>query len=144
MCRLWRDRPWKSLRRMTSTLTTAQKINETLKKASACLFRLKGALTQSDSETEDLTEQVKEIFRGRESQISELEQINIELDHVGSIYLTRKMPSTMILIESFPRFLALTTTLTSILLSLSPLAALEKYCAMVILKDRGVDAYKSC
>ena len=66
---------------MTSTLTTAQKINETLKKASACLFRLKGALTQSYSETEDLTE-VKEILGGRESQISELEQINIELDRL--------------------------------------------------------------
>ena len=53
-------------------LTTAQKINGTLKKASACLFQLKGAVTQSDSETEDLTEQVKEILGGRESQISEL------------------------------------------------------------------------
>jgi hypothetical protein len=54
-------------------LATAQKIDETLGKASDCLLRLKLA-------TEDETEEVKEIVRGHESQISELEQINIEAD----------------------------------------------------------------
>jgi hypothetical protein len=55
----------------------AQKINETVQKASNCLFRLYDALRN----TEDLTEDVKEIFRGHESEISELEQTNIEADH---------------------------------------------------------------
>jgi hypothetical protein len=63
-------------------LTGAQKINEmineTLEKASGCLFRLCDALR----ETEDLTE-VRDILRGHESQISELEQINIEADRPG-------------------------------------------------------------
>jgi hypothetical protein len=54
----------------------AQKIDETLQKARDCLFQLYDALHG----TEDLTEEVKEILRGHESQISELEQINIEAD----------------------------------------------------------------
>jgi hypothetical protein len=59
-------------------LAGAQKINKTLQKASDCLFQLFDALC----ETEDLTEEVKEILRGHESQISELEQINIEADRL--------------------------------------------------------------
>ena len=54
-------------------LAAAQKIDETLEKASDCLKRLYEALRM----TEDLTE-VKEILGGHESEISELEQINIE------------------------------------------------------------------
>ena len=54
-------------------LAGAQKVIETLKKASDCLFRLYDALPN----TEDLTEEVKEILREHESEISELEQINI-------------------------------------------------------------------
>jgi hypothetical protein len=57
-------------------LAAAQKINETLQKAGGCLLQLYDALRK----TEDLTEEVKEILRGHESQISELEQINIEFD----------------------------------------------------------------
>jgi hypothetical protein len=60
-------------------LAAAQKIDETLQKARNCLFRLYDALRK----TEDLTEEVKEILRGHESQISELEQINIEADRLG-------------------------------------------------------------
>jgi hypothetical protein len=58
-------------------LAAAQKINETLQKAGGCLFELYDALRK----TEDLTE-VKEILRGHESQISELEQIFIEADRL--------------------------------------------------------------
>jgi hypothetical protein len=58
-------------------LAGAQKIDETLQKARDCLFRLYDAL----KETEDLTE-VEEILRGHESQISELERINIEADRL--------------------------------------------------------------
>jgi len=47
----------------------AQKVDETLQKASDCLLRLHEAL----DETEDLTEDVIEILRGHESEISELE-----------------------------------------------------------------------
>ena len=57
-----------------NALAGAQKISETLWKASGCLFWLYDALRK----TEDLSEEVKEILRGGESQISELEQINIE------------------------------------------------------------------
>jgi hypothetical protein len=62
-------------------LAGAQKIDETLKKTSDCLFRLYDTLR----DTEDLTEEVKEILRGHESQISELEQINIEADRLESV-----------------------------------------------------------
>ena len=57
-------------------LAGAQQIDETLQKARSCLFRLRDTLPK----TEELTEEVKEILRGHESQISELEQINIEAD----------------------------------------------------------------
>jgi Family of unknown function (DUF6535) len=59
----------------SGALETAQKIDKTLKKARNCLFQLYEALCN----TEDPTE-VKEILRGHESQISELEQINMEAD----------------------------------------------------------------
>jgi hypothetical protein len=62
------------------TLGIAQKIDKILQKASDCLFRLYSALAN----TKDLTE-VKEILRGHESQISELEQINIEADRLGLV-----------------------------------------------------------
>ena len=58
-------------------LTGAQKIDKTLQKARDCLLGLRDALPN----TEDLTE-AKEILRGHESLISELEQINIEADHL--------------------------------------------------------------
>jgi hypothetical protein len=62
-------------------LVAAQKTDETLEKASDCLFRLFVTL----GETGDLTEEVKEILRGHESQISELEQINIEASCLASV-----------------------------------------------------------
>ena len=57
-------------------LTIAQTIDMTIGKASLCLLQLHDALCG----TEDLTEEVIGILRGHESQISELEQINIEAD----------------------------------------------------------------
>jgi hypothetical protein len=62
-------------------LVAAQKTDEKLEKASDCLFRLFITL----GETGDLTEEVKEILRGHESLISELEQINIEASCLGSV-----------------------------------------------------------
>jgi hypothetical protein len=62
-------------------LAGAQKIDETLQKARDCLLRLSDALF----ETEDLTEEVEEILRHHESQISELEQINIEADRLETV-----------------------------------------------------------
>jgi hypothetical protein len=59
-------------------LVAAQNIDETRQKANNCLLWLYGALHK----TEELTEEVKEILRGHESQISELEQINIEADRL--------------------------------------------------------------
>ena len=59
-------------------LASAQQIDETLQKASDCLFRLFDALPV----TEELTGEVKEILRGHESEISELEQIKIEADYL--------------------------------------------------------------
>jgi hypothetical protein len=59
-------------------LTGVQKIDETVQKARGCLEGLYNALRN----TEDLTEEVIEILRAHESQISELEQINIEADHL--------------------------------------------------------------
>jgi hypothetical protein len=58
-------------------LAGAQKIDETLQKVNSCLEGLYYALC----ETEDLTE-VERILCGHESQISELEQINIEADRL--------------------------------------------------------------
>jgi Family of unknown function (DUF6535) len=62
-------------------LAAAQKIDETLEKASGCLYLFRDALRG----TEDLTDEVINILRGRESQISELEQINIEADRLESL-----------------------------------------------------------
>ena len=59
-------------------MTAAQKINETVQKASVCLLRLHEAMC----EAEDLTEEVEGILRGHESHISELEQINVEADRL--------------------------------------------------------------
>ena len=56
------------------SLIVAQNIDETVQKASFCLLQLHDALC----ETEDLTEDLKRILRSHESQISELEQIDIE------------------------------------------------------------------
>jgi hypothetical protein len=62
-------------------LEAAQKMDETLQKASDCLILLYGALR----ETEDLTKDVNEILRGHESSISELEQINYEADRLERV-----------------------------------------------------------
>ena len=62
-------------------LAGAQNIDEALQKASDCLFRLYDTLYG----TEELTEEVKEFLRGDESQISELEQINIEADRLEEV-----------------------------------------------------------
>ena len=62
------------------TLAKAQKIDETLQKVKRHLIWLNRALP----ETEDLTE-VVEILRDHESQISELEQINIEADSLHRV-----------------------------------------------------------
>ena len=61
----------------------AQKIDETVRKAINCLFWLNKSLPR----TEGLTEEVIEILRGHESQISELEQINIEADPLECVDL---------------------------------------------------------
>ena len=57
-------------------LAGARKISETLHKAIGCLYRLYDAL----EETEELTEEVTEILCRHESQILELEQININIE----------------------------------------------------------------
>jgi len=62
-------------------LAGAQKIDETIKKASNCLFQLSNVLFGK----EDLTEEVEEILRGHESQILELEQINIEANRLEAV-----------------------------------------------------------
>ena len=62
-------------------LAFAQKVEETLVEGMGCLSRLYCVL----SKTEDLTEEVVEILRGHESQISELEQINIEASRHKSV-----------------------------------------------------------
>ncbi|KAF8502921.1 hypothetical protein F5888DRAFT_1668231 [Russula emetica] len=59
---------------------TAQKIDEAIQKASGCLSQIYYALHK----TEDLTE-VKEILDGHKSQISDLEQINIEADRFAGV-----------------------------------------------------------
>ena len=59
-------------------LGSAQKIDETIQKARGCLFRLQDTLPKA----EDLTEEVIEILRDREYQISELEQINVEANRL--------------------------------------------------------------
>ena len=61
-----------------TVLEAVQKIDETLQKARGCLETLYDALYR----TEDLTEEVTEILHGHESEISELEQINIEANRL--------------------------------------------------------------
>jgi hypothetical protein len=63
--------------------TNAQKIDETLQGAKWCLQGLCEALHQ----TEDLTEEVEEILRSHESEISELEQIDREADSLLEVDL---------------------------------------------------------
>ena len=62
-------------------LAAAQKIDETLQKASGCLNRLFDVLRK----TEDPTEEVKEILRSHESEITELDQINVEADRLARV-----------------------------------------------------------
>jgi len=62
-------------------LAGAQKIDKTLKKARECLNQLFSVLP----ETGELTEEVKEILRGHEPQISDLEQINSEADRLARV-----------------------------------------------------------
>ena len=62
-------------------LATAQKIDKTLKKAQDCLYRLYRVLAN----TEDLTEEVREILRGEGSPVSELEHINIEANRLAAV-----------------------------------------------------------
>jgi hypothetical protein len=111
--------PWQLLRRLTRPF----------RKQGDCLFRLYGALRK----TEDLTEEVKEILRGHESQISELEQINIEADRLEWVDywdIHMQNASTTILIKSFPNFLAFSTT--SSFRRLSPSAALSNCPAILV------------
>ena len=70
----WKDENW-------DALASAQKIDETLLKAKKCLHWLYCALFYS----KDLTEEAIGILRGHESQISELEKINIEANSLESI-----------------------------------------------------------
>jgi Family of unknown function (DUF6535) len=62
-------------------LAAAHKIDETVLKARSCLERLYDALPN----TEDLTDEVKDILDGHKSQISELVQINIEADRLEPV-----------------------------------------------------------
>jgi hypothetical protein len=62
-------------------LASARKTDEHIRKASKCLFRLYDALRKA----EDLTEEVKEILHGYESEISELERLNIEADRLEKV-----------------------------------------------------------
>jgi hypothetical protein len=65
------------------TLASAWKIDGNLQKARECLIRLYDALRKA----EDLTEEVKEILRGYdcESEISELERLNVEADNIRDV-----------------------------------------------------------
>ena len=62
-------------------LATAQKINDAVQNASECLFQLNNALRGK----EDLTDEVIEILRRDEHNISKLEQIDIEADRVAPV-----------------------------------------------------------
>jgi hypothetical protein len=62
-------------------LAGAQKIDGNLKKARKCLFQLHDTLPWN----EDLTEKVKQILRGCESEISELERLNVEADNIPDV-----------------------------------------------------------
>jgi hypothetical protein len=62
-------------------LASAQKIDDTLKKARECLNQLFSVLP----ETGDLPEEVKKILRGHESQLSELDRINTEADRLSRV-----------------------------------------------------------
>ncbi len=62
-------------------LASARKIDGNLQKARHCLIRLVSELP----EEEDLTEEVKEILRSCESEISELEQFNVGADNIRDV-----------------------------------------------------------
>src|SRR5258708_986089 len=62
-------------------LACARKIDGNIQKARGCLYRLYYAL----HEAKVLTEEVKEILRGCESEISELERLNIEADRIEEV-----------------------------------------------------------
>jgi hypothetical protein len=84
---IWARRTMESFAREDDTaggndnLAAAQRIDRTVQKASFCLLQLHNALC-GQTEDSDLTEEVKGILRGHESQISELEQINIDADRL--------------------------------------------------------------
>ena len=61
----------------SQALTRAQKLDEMFQKAWGCLIDLSLALTMEENLTE---ERVREILRNHESQISELERINTQVD----------------------------------------------------------------
>ncbi len=63
-------------------LTCAQKLDKTFKNARECLYKLYDAL--SETNLENLME-AKEILRDNESEISELEKINIEADRLKDV-----------------------------------------------------------
>ena len=63
-------------------MATAQNIDKTLQKADALLIQLHFALYNIEDKTE---EEVKRILRGHESEISQLEQINIETDRLFAV-----------------------------------------------------------
>src|SRR5713226_9128585 len=62
-------------------LVGVRKIDGNLQKAKGCLFWLYDALRKED----DLTEKVKEILGGCESEISELERFNVEADNIQDV-----------------------------------------------------------
>ncbi len=62
-------------------LDCARKIDGNLQKARGCLFRLYEVLYKE----EDLTEKVKEILNGCESEISELERLDVEADNIQDV-----------------------------------------------------------
>ncbi len=62
-------------------LVVVRKIDGNLQKAKGCLFWLYDALRKED----DLTEKVKEILGGCESEISELERFNVEADDIQDV-----------------------------------------------------------
>ena len=64
---------------LAAAVAGAKKIDETIRKASTCLFRLYNVLPKT--EDQELTEQVIEILHRHEPQISELENIDIEANH---------------------------------------------------------------
>jgi hypothetical protein len=65
-----------------NSLTRAQKIDETLEEGGHCLTKLSMALTATEELEDPTIVDLKEIFRGHESELSELKQINIGADRL--------------------------------------------------------------